>query len=144
MIAALVGGVAAVSGSASGGPVASKAAGAAAENGRIIFRQRTPPATDFDIYTMKSDGSGTALLLGGATDDRDAAFSPDGKKVVFRRNSPTAELVDIYTMNAEGSNPVNLTAGVSDSARFPTFSPDGKRIAFELRSSPDSIGTSRS
>lgn len=79
-----------------------------------------------DIYTIKSNGTGSTRLTASGQDG-DPAWSPDGAKIAFR--SDRDGNVEIYVMNADGSNPVRLTNNTSADTR-PAWSPDGSRIAF--------------
>jgi hypothetical protein len=67
------------------------------------------------IYTVNIDGSGLALLRGGAAPD----WSPDGTKIVCECG------FGISTMDDSGANLTFVTNG-----RAPAWSPDGTQIAF--------------
>ncbi len=108
------------------------------KNGKILFASTQitdeNPEGDWEIFSMKPDGSGLTQLTSNAVQDRGPTGSPDGEKIAFFSNrDPAAEgNHDIYVMDADGSDQTSVTEG---SARdlFPAWSPDGRRIAFETQ-----------
>jgi Tol biopolymer transport system component len=89
-----------------------------------------------DIYVVRADGTGAALLTDDPNDlgNYAPAWSPDGSTIAYWRGSgggvdggpPNGE---IYSIPAEGGTPTRLTRNhVSDME--PTWSPDGTMIAF--------------
>ncbi|MGQ0816050.1 MAG: hypothetical protein ACT4O1_16595 [Gemmatimonadota bacterium] len=87
---------------------------------------------DYEIYTVKPDGSSETRLTTTAGDDYWPAWSPDRSKIVFASNrltGPATNGFDIYTMNANGSNVTRITTSSSYDG-WPRFSPDGSKIAF--------------
>lgn len=82
---------------------------------------------EFDIYKIRSDGSGLEVLFASDGYDAEATVSPRGDKIVFtstRDGDP-----EIYTMNLDGSGVTRLTfAKGYDGGPF--FSPDGSKIIF--------------
>ena len=102
---------------------------------------------DFDIYTMKADGSHVTRLTTETGYDGGPWFSPDASKIVWRAWHPetqkekadwadmikgeyvTAVPLDIWVMNADGTGKKRLTKnGATNWA--PSWHPDGKRIIF--------------
>ena len=113
------------------GVVTTKPAEAAfpGENGRITFSSNRDG--DFEIFTVRPDGTGVKQLTKNKLDDFSSAFSPDGKKIVFMRDVLLSDGIrdrEIFVMNADGTGERRLTFSSGDDAD-PTFSPDGK-IAF--------------
>ncbi|MBF6613313.1 MAG: PD40 domain-containing protein [Chloroflexi bacterium] len=83
---------------------------------------------NFDIYTIKGDGTGAKDLTSNSPrDDTNPAFSPDYTKIAFTSSRDGNQ--DIYVMNADGSSPTRLTNDPADDYQ-PTWSPDGTKIAF--------------
>ena len=83
---------------------------------------------DYDIYIMKTDGTGLTNLTDNDTaGDYMPVWSPDGKKVCYY--SDESGNSDIYTINIDGSGKHNITASQSDDYS-PVWSPDGKVIYY--------------
>jgi Tol biopolymer transport system component len=82
----------------------------------------------FDVYVMRSDGSGTRRLTTSEEDDQHTSWSPDGTSIAFSRGTPG----DIYVMNADGSNTRPLLVNPTGESE-PAWSPDGKWIAYVQR-----------
>lgn len=103
------------------------------DNKRIAFESNR--TGNFEIYTMKIDGSDIKQLTHDSAFDGTPAWSPDGKFIVFaseRDNDP-----EIYIMQADGSNQTRITNAKGDDSH-PKFAPDGKKIIFcSARSTPD-------
>jgi dipeptidyl aminopeptidase/acylaminoacyl peptidase len=76
---------------------------------------------NFEIYTMKPDGSELAQLTSDPADDREPAWSPDGTTIAFTRSEPGGPA--IWTMHADGSAPKRLAQGGT-----PQWAPDGSRL----------------
>ena len=93
---------------------------------RIVFRSDRDG--DFEIYSMKTDGSDLRRLTNNTAYDDFPVWSPDGKKIAFvsDRDGPT----EINVMNADGSRQRRLTENNGPLNAFPAWSPDGKKIAF--------------
>lgn len=78
---------------------------------------------DYQLFTMRPDGSGTVQITSGNFIDQYPSFSPDGRKIVFARN--TSGTIGLWTMNADGSGQVIFTGtntignGYSDWQRSP-------------------------
>jgi Tol biopolymer transport system component len=92
-------------------------------NGRIAFiSNRTTgtgvnnPEGDYEIFTMKPDGTGLTQLTTNTTGDYEPAWSAGGTKIVFTRNLGGGNY-EVYTMDADGSNPINLTNNAASDSR---------------------------
>ena len=93
---------------------------------RIVFRSDRDG--DFEIYTMKPDGSDVRRLTNNSAYDDFPVWSPDGKKIVFvsdRDGEP-----EIYRMNSDGSRLRRLTTDNGPVNAYPAWSPDGRKIAY--------------
>jgi Tol biopolymer transport system component len=82
---------------------------------------------NYEIYTMRADGSGVTRLTDDPASDFAPRWSPDGARIAF--NSDRDGDFDIYVMDADGSELVNVTAdGASN--WDPCWSPDGAYLMF--------------
>ncbi|HEV7720006.1 MAG TPA: hypothetical protein VGO60_01915 [Iamia sp.] len=115
------------------GPAAPVAA--AASDGRIAFASDVDG--DFDIYTIKEDGTGrTNLTASTSADDVGPAWF-GSSKIAFASDRDGD--FDIYTMNADGSGVTQITQSPGYDGR-PTWSPDGTKLAFvSVRSGKNQI-----
>ncbi|MCE2500705.1 MAG: PD40 domain-containing protein [Dehalococcoidia bacterium] len=98
---------------------------------RILFRSDRDG--DFEIYSMKSDGSDLRRLTNNTAYDDFPVWSPDGKKIAFV--SERDGHAEINVMNADGSRLRRLTNGSGNGASgpvnaYPAWSPDGSKIAY--------------
>jgi hypothetical protein len=84
---------------------------------------------NFEIYGMRSNGTGVTKLTNHDALDLVPVLSPDKTKVVFMSNR--AGNFDIYLMNAHGSNVVTRLTTHSAFDGFPSWSPDGSKIVFQ-------------
>lgn len=86
----------------------------------------------FEIFTMKADGTNQKQVTSYKLQDQNPAISPDGKRIVFVRQDSESSTLDndIWVMDIDGSNPTLLTDNTVDDKR-PVWSPDGTQIAFE-------------
>jgi TolB protein len=83
-------------------------------------------SSNYEIYSMRADGSHLRRLTHDPAPDRDPAWSPDGKRMAFVRLKKLSDVMgDIYVMHTDGSNARFLTKGAG-----PAWSPDGRRIVF--------------
>ncbi len=104
------------------------------DGARVLFQ--SDRTGDWEIYTMKPDGSDRVRLTNVVGADVTPIWSPDGKRIVFasERDDPDS---DIYVMNADGSGQRRLTRQPGDDSH-PHWSPDGARIVFNsARATPD-------
>jgi hypothetical protein len=96
--------------------------------GRIAFHSER--AGNFDIWTMKGDGSDLRQLTTSAALDVEPAWSPNGKQIAFISGRDDPRKLNLYVMDADGGNQ-RMLAALDDSLCIgPAWSPDGKQIAF--------------
>ncbi len=82
---------------------------------------------EFDIYTVRKDGSGLKPLFASPGYDAEATISPKGDKIVFTSTKDGDP--EIYTMNLDGGDVRRVTRGRGyDGGAF--FSPDGTKLVF--------------
>lgn len=87
---------------------------------------------EFDIYSIRKDGTELKKLFASDGYDAEATVSPRGDKIVFtstRTGDP-----EIYTMNLDGSGVTQLTHEKGYDGG-PFYSPDGSKIVYR-RSRP--------
>jgi Tol biopolymer transport system component len=82
----------------------------------------------FDLYTIRPDGSDPVQLTDDAAEKHEPSWSPDGAQIVFASGEDYLSQ-DVYVMNADGSDVRKLTdwAGLD---LLPIWSPDGEWVAF--------------
>ena len=100
--------------------------------GKIVFHSNRD--SNWDIYTMNSDGSNQTRLTFNEAGDSFPAWSPNGRQIAFssQRDSGgrNGEInSEIYVMDADGTNQRRLThyPGIDGD---PEWSPDSTQIAF--------------
>jgi Tol biopolymer transport system component len=82
---------------------------------------------DYDIFTVKPDGSDLKQLTNTPGYDAETTITLDGKKLVF--TSMRDGDLDIYSMNADGTNVHRLTNELGYDGG-PFWSYDGKQIVY--------------
>ena len=99
------------------------------DNGpRIAFESnRIGDGTRFDVFLMKSDGTGATRVTINNADDRSPSISPRGDRIAFVSTRDGNN--EIYTTEFDGSPTVRLT-NHSAGDISPEYSPDGTKIAF--------------
>ena len=86
------------------------------------------PEGDYEIFTMRHDGTQVVQLTDNAAFDFAPSWSGDGKKIAFETDRDGNS--EIYTMTADGAEPFNVTNSTAID-RWAGYSPDGKSVAFE-------------
>ena len=85
--------------------------------------------SNWEIYSMTSDGSNQVNLSNNSADDFDPVWSPDGSQIAFvsnRENEVPGQY--IYVMNADGSDVFQLT--FENGSDFPDWSHDSSAITY--------------
>jgi Tol biopolymer transport system component len=99
-------------------------------DGKRIAYVSEPAGTsgDFELRTVKPDGSVSTLLLGGVTTLALPTWSPDGTRIAIGSRSGTTDEIEIVSAISGGSQPEWL--GSTANGTSPAWSPDGTQIAF--------------
>lgn len=96
--------------------------------GTILYASTKKNVRNWDLFTIKADGSGRQQLTDTPEPEQHPSWSPDGKQILFTRGDVMTN-IDIYVMDADSSNATRLTEHPERDQRG-VFSPDGKTIAF--------------
>jgi TolB protein len=101
-------------------------------NGPIYFSSPAGFFTNYEIFSIRPDGTGLRRLSYDPAPDQMPDISRDGRKIVFV--SKRSGFWEIHSMNSDGSNVRRLTgfkAGDQSIPYWPRWSPDGRRIAYQ-------------
>lgn len=94
-------------------------------DGRLAYIGRT--GNDFDIWTMKEDGTDARPFTADEFSQSDLAASPDGRFLVFSSDKGGGN--HIFRINADGTDLRQLTFGESADGA-PDISPDGAWVVY--------------
>jgi TolB protein len=94
---------------------------------RILFQRDLAQHGNYDIYSIRPDGSGLRRLTRSPAFDADAHFSPNGKSIVF--GSDRTGNADVFVMRRNGTGVRRITRCPSFDA-YPVSSSDGRSLAF--------------
>lgn len=101
-------------------------ASAAAEPDEIAFTSNRAGGM-FELYRMRSDGSGVRRLTREALEAVDVSWSPDGSRVLFVASQGRG--AEIYVASLATGEQRRLTQGEALNSA-PVWSPDGRHIVF--------------
>lgn len=107
-------------------------------NGRIAFSRSAGSGFDYDIHTMRPDGSARRVVVGSRFGDFEPAFSADGRLLVFVRDVDERRARannEIFTKNLVTGRVVRRTTSTAIDWN-PAFSADGTQIAFSSDRGP--------
>ena len=100
---------------------------------RIIFDANRQSPDDYNILSVKPNGSHVRTLTRNSASDFEASASPNGKRIAFV--SDRDGNAEIFIMHADGSHERQLThtssAPSSVDHEFPAFTANGKKIVFD-------------
>lgn len=86
--------------------------------------------TDYDLYFGQVDGSGSKLVVNGASQP---AFSPDGSRIAY--HSWELDARGLITMDLSGANKTTVSSFFED--QLPTWTADGREIILLSRREGD-------
>jgi Tol biopolymer transport system component len=95
-------------------------------DGRIVYAARVGSA--WQIYAMRSNGTGVRRLTDNLLDSSAPVWSPNGSRIAFR--SERSGNPEVYVMDANGRHVRRVTRRALPDTK-PSWSPDGKRIVFQ-------------
>jgi hypothetical protein len=84
-------------------------------------------ATTAGLRIVKVDGSGSQIVLSGATENVNPSWSPDGRTIAFERSDGGHWVIWFVDPSGQNAHPVTEPGYNS---RFPQWSPPGGRLAF--------------
>ena len=93
--------------------------------GTLVVTRISEPDHNYDVYLVRSDGTGLRQLTAGPGNEEHAYWSPDGTRIVYSAGG-LGRSSGIWVMNADGSGKRRLGDGAN-----PSWSPDGKKILYE-------------
>jgi TolB protein len=96
-------------------------------SGRIVFHGDVLEPGNYDLYSVRPDGTGLRRLTRNPAFDGDAKFSPDGQWIVF--GSDRTGNGEIFMMRPDGSGLRQVTFHPAFDAQ-PGFSGEGRSITF--------------
>ncbi|MCB2210033.1 DPP IV N-terminal domain-containing protein [bacterium] len=87
------------------------------------------PNLQYEMYLIKTDGSGLRRLTETEASEDHPAWSPDGTRILFDADYDGDGYYEIYTMRTDGTDLTRLTDNDAND-QFADWSPDGRQIAF--------------
>jgi Tol biopolymer transport system component len=100
-------------------------------NGLIVYAKEV--RGDFQLFTVRPDGTGQRQLTRVDGDAVHPDWSPDGNRVVFELDHKRAKpqpYCSVAVINADGTGPTDLVVQRRGCDNQPSFTPDGQRIVY--------------
>ena len=95
--------------------------------GDVIEFEKSVNGQNYDLWTVRPDGSDLRQVTSDGGSKRDVSWSPDGNRLLYTRSDASGGRV--FTVRLEGGPPTALTP-VEPNEPSPVWSPDGSQIAF--------------
>src|SRR5437764_1908939 len=112
------------------------AAHAGAPRQAIVFARLNGSGAqeNYEIWTMRADGTHQTRLTGNDRADQQPVWSPDGSMIAWARFRDQYDVgySNIWLMRADGADKHRLTSDHRAFVTHPTLSPDGTRVAFSI------------
>lgn len=96
--------------------------------GTILYSATPTSMRNWDLFTIRADGSDKQQLTDTREFEQHPQWSPDGTQIVYTQGDVTSN-IDIWVMDADGSKRRRLTEHPERDQRA-AWSPDGTQIAF--------------
>ena len=104
-------------------------------NGLIVYAQEVAP-DHYQLFTVRSDGTGNQQITRGAASSLKADWAPNGRSLVYELDR--TDTAGIALSSADGTGRKILTP--TGFQGQPSFSPNGKWVVFERDSAPGDNG----
>jgi len=95
------------------------------DNQTVVFQSNA--TGNWDLYTMRADGTGVAQLTTDRAADITPVFSPDGQRIAFVSERDGNR--EVYVCRRDGADPQRVTRDPGHDIH-PFWSADGRRILF--------------
>jgi TolB protein len=100
---------------------------------RIAFVNDGSGDGDFEVYTVRPNGSNVRQLTSNDANEFRPNWSPDGRQITFTTDQDGD--FEVYVMDADGANQTNVTANPAGADGVSAWSPDGEKIVYLSRDS---------
>jgi len=106
----------------------------------LVFQLYDSDGDDWEIYTIRVDGSNLRRLTDNDACDNHPTFTPDGRKIIFVRNFEEVgnDHAEIWRMNPDGSNQeeISPTGDTICRGKYFGISPDGRKVLYRYDDDP--------
>jgi TolB protein len=99
-----------------------------ADGRRIAFVSDRDGGGDYEVYTMRPNGSSVRQLTFNDAEEFHPDWSPDSRRITFTTDRDGD--FEVYAMRADGSDPTNVTADPAGDDAVSAWSPDGEKIVY--------------